>query len=176
MPRRNKIKQLPQEVRDEIHRLIDEEWTFDDIVAHLKTLHVDVSRSGVHRYTQEYKQLSAELRSTREAAEQLARDLGAVETDDSARLLIELLQTIMFKAGSSIARGESALDASDILALARGLDHLSRAKGKTIDIERRARDEATAAAAETAATAMSAAGLSQEVVDQIKAQVLGRAA
>lgn len=177
MGRSSKIKRLPPEIRQTINEKLDAGWTLDDIVAHLKTLDVDVSRSGVHRYSQHYEEVAAQLRTTRAAAEALARDLGAVATDDASRLLIELLQSLMFKtAGAMSSPDTPSVGTKDLHDLAKAFDHLARAKGKTVDIEKAARLAANAAAAETAAKAVAEAGLSAATVDAIKNKILGQAA
>lgn len=175
MGRRNKIRRLPPQIREEVDRLLDEAWTLDDIVAHLKTLKVDVSRSGLHRYSKEWADLRRELATTREASEQLARDIGATATDDGGRLLIETLRAIMLKTSMAMATSDGVMGMKDIHDLAKAFDHWARAKAKTIDIENAARAAANAAAAETAAKVVAQAGLSAATVQAIKSEILGQA-
>lgn len=177
MPKKNKIWRLPVEVRKEINAKLDAGWTLDQLCAHINALGAEVSRSGLGRYSQEYEDVSTQLRTTREAAEALARDLGVVETDDASRLMIELIQSLMFKAAGAMASPDSVTVAmKDLHDLAKGFDHLARAKAKTVDIEKAARAAANAAAADIAVKAVSEAGMSAETVEAIKAKILGQAA
>ena len=174
MGRVNHVLRLPKSVKDAINQKLSENWTLDQIIAHLRGLGVgDISRTGLHRYQQSHKEISDRLTATRAAATALARDLGAIETDDVSRLLLELLQNILYAASASAVGDNETVKPADIRNLTQALDHLAKARRNTIDIERRARVAIVKQIQEIVADTGKKQGLDDEVKAAIEAAIAG---
>ena len=186
MPRPSTIDQLPAEIRDEIGRLRGRGNTIDEIVAHLRTLEVGVSRSALGRHIKSMDAIGERLRQSRVVAETLVRELGDAPESRTARLNIELMHSAILDLHMRAAEGEDvdedgraalAGNPQGAMMLAKALDHLAKAKKSDADyvatVEKRATDRARTAAAGAAEQAGRARGLSADVVGSIKAAIFG---
>ena len=79
MGRKSTVKCLPEKVREEIGRLREKGRTLDEILAHLKTLRAQVSRSSLGRYTKNVDAIGEQVQERRALAEVLAERYGAGE-------------------------------------------------------------------------------------------------
>lgn len=178
MPSRSKIKTLPAPIRKELDRLLaGGAHTLDQIVAHLQKLGAPVSRSAVGRYSQEFEEVAAHIRESREIASAFARELGEVPEGDMGRVLIEIVHRLVFKAGVAKLRDGDAIDAIDAARLAKAIKDLAAGSKIGLDTEikirEQARKEALEKAAEAAQGAADQAGLTPEQWGLIRAQILG---
>lgn len=173
MGTRSSIRKLPEQLRAEVDRLLaDGRYTLTDVVEHLRTLGVHVSRSAVGRYAQDFEQIASDIRYTREMAIAIAGELEATPDRDSARLVIESLQALLLRARMQLARKEE-LDIGTLEKLARATKDLQSAWKSNVDTELKIRDrvlkEATAAV-ETVATEQ---GLSADMTANFRTALLG---
>lgn len=178
MPPKSKIKALPAPIRKELDRLLaGGAHTLDQIVAHLQKLGAPVSRSAVGRYSQEFEEVAAHIRESREIASAFARELGEVPEGDMGRVLIEIVHRLVFKAGVAKLRDGDAIDAIDAARLAKAIKDLAAGSKIGLDTEikirEQARKEALEKAAEAAQGAADQAGLTPEQWGLIRAQILG---
>jgi hypothetical protein len=162
MPRQSTIKKLPPEIRDKIGALLDQGRTLDEIVEHLSTLAVDVSRSALGRYKQSLDKVSERIRRSREIAEAMVRNYGDAPESKTARLNIELLHGIMLDMMSQLPDGTETEEGDDenaqsvlltlsprgAMEMAKAMDHLARASKQDADLITKLREEARAEAAE----------------------------
>ena len=161
MPRQSTIKKLPPEIRDTIGQLLDAGHTLDEIVAHLSTLGVDVSRSALGRHKLTLDKVSERIRRSREIAEAMVRNFGDAPESKTARLNIELMHGIILDILSQLPDGVESADAGedeggvplmlafsprDAMELAKGLDHLARASKQDADLLAKLKEEARAEA------------------------------
>ncbi len=109
--RRSSISRLPAKIREQINRLIRDGAMIDEIVAHLKTLDVQVSRSAVGRFKQSAEATMRRYREAQEIAEVWVRELGERPQGDIGRLVAEALRTATFGA---LARIEAAAEAGTV--------------------------------------------------------------
>lgn len=177
MPPRSKVKQLPAEIREAIHKLLDGGQTLDAIVEHLNSLGAQVSRSALGRYSQEYQEVAAKLREAREITSTFAAQLQDMP-NDMGRVTTELLQTLVFKVLMKQAKGEDPdVSAGELMFLAKAIKDMASASKTSADMEMkirdRAREEALRDAAKAVDTAAKEKGLSAETVQTIKAKILG---
>ena len=70
------MKRLPEKVREEIGRLREKGRTLDEILAHLKTLGAQVSRSSLGRYTKDVDVIGKRIQEIRALVEVLAEVLA----------------------------------------------------------------------------------------------------
>jgi hypothetical protein len=178
MPRKSTVKALPASIRKELDRLLTEgAHTLDQIVAHLRQLGAPVSRSAVGRYSQDFEEVAAHIRESREIASSFARELGEVPDGDMGRVLIEIVHRLVFKASLAKLRDGDAIDAVDAARLAKAIKDLAAGSKIGVDTEikirEQARKEALAKAAEAAQGAADQAGLTPEQWGLIRAQILG---
>ena len=184
--RPSSIDRLPKEVREEIGRLRDRGRTIDEIMAHLRQLDVEVSRSALGRHVKDLARMGERLRRSRAMAEGLARELGETPGDQMARLNIELLHSFLNdalalaedaedEAGQKIAG--ALRDPKGAALFAEAVERLTKASRHNQEfvtrIEARATERERKAAAGRAAEAAKARGMSADTAEWIKAQVLG---
>lgn len=187
MARPSSIDKLPGEVRDAIGRLREQGRTLDEILAHLKQLDVEVSRSALGRHVKSMEKVGERIRRSRAIAEALVRPLGEADEGKTTRLNIELVQgailDVLMRSAEAqdteAAEGEEngSLDAMGTMLLAKGLEHLTKAQRHDVEliqkIEERAAAKAKREAAQAVETAAREKGLSRETVAAIKASVFG---
>jgi hypothetical protein len=175
--RPSSIDRLPAEIREAIGRLREHGKSLDEILDHLRTLEIDVSRSALGRHVKGMAAMGERLRRSRAMAEGLARQLGETPGDKMARLNIELLHSIVNDLLAA-ADGEegSILVAKDAGVLATAIERLTKAARQDQDfvlkLETRVKDEA----ARTVAAAGRDQGLTEETISAITSRILGIAA
>jgi len=189
MPRQSSIKKLPPEIRDKIGALLDQGRTLTEIVTHLSSLDVQVSRSALGRYKQHIDKVSERIRRSREIAEAIVRNQGDAPESKTARLNIELLHGVLndmlmqvptpeeAEAAEKDGDGEAAammltLSPRGAMELAKAVDHLSRASKQDADLITKMRDEARAEAANAAEKVGRKEGLSEKAITEIRS-ILG---
>jgi hypothetical protein len=182
MTRPSSIDRLEAPLREEIGRLrIDKGYTIDQILAHLKTMEVVVSRSAMGRHIQKLETIGARLKESRAVAEALVQRFGEKTDDKLARLNVEMMHGIVMDVISKAdeAGTGALLDPEQVMFMARALRELAAAS-KT-DTDRMMNAAKLKASQETAAKAAAAVetaaktqkGLSKETVEAIKHAVLG---
>ena len=183
MGRQSSLKTLPKEILDEVNRLlVDDNWSIDDVVAHLNEAGFDKSRSAVGRHRKNIFDVAGKLRQSRETAQALIREIGPAATEGkTGRLLIEILQKLVFD--HLLAKvdddgdGDGKSTPKDFMTLARALKDMAFAQKTDTDREVKIRDLAAKAmrkkAAEVGGASARKAGLTKKTVDDIKSAILG---
>lgn len=179
MARKSKIDRLPAEVKEAIGRLRRDGRTIDEILAKLRELDVDVSRSGLGRHIQGLDAIAAEIERSRGIAEALVDRFGDAPESRTARLNVELMHAQVTKLLVPDADGNVSMDAQGAYFLSTSLARLAQAAKFDTDREIKARERVAKETAEKAADAAAGAakegGLSEETVQLIRARILGMA-
>jgi hypothetical protein len=182
MPRASTIDKLPPEIREAIGRLREHGKTIDEILDHLRTMEIDVSRSALGRHVQGMAAMGERLRRSRAMAEGLARQLGETPGDKMARVNIELLHSflndMLAAADEEGSEAQLALrDPKAAAAAAAAIERLTKASRHNLEfvgkIEERARDAARKGAADAVDNVGRAKGLSADTLAAIKAEIFG---
>jgi len=180
MARKSTVKTLPAQIRAEVDRLLaDGRYTLDDVVTHLRKLGADVSRSALGRYSQEFEEVAAKMRESRELASAFAKELGEIPNNDMGRTLVELLHTLVFRVLKQRTREaeDKPIKAMDLMLLGKAIKESVGSTKLSAELEMKIRDRvATETAKKAAGAAEDAAreqGLSAETVEAIKARILG---
>lgn len=186
MPRPSTVDKLPPEIRQAIGRLREHGKTIDEILDHLRTMEIDISRSALGRHVKGMAAMGERLRRSRVMAESLARELGETPGDKMARVNIELLHSFLNDAFAAAEDGETeeGQAAAKMLSSPKGaalfataIARLQKASRDNIEhverIEKRAAEKARRDAAERGAEAAKRKGVSAEMAEFIKAEILG---
>ncbi len=182
----------------------DRRFGLDDLVAHLNALATgerslvpkelaetavaiapdDVpSRSSLHRHLLKARKMADKMRQSRMVAEVLASELGDASEDKLARANFELLHSAVneiFMAAAQAEDGESedgppiTLDPKAAMMLAKALHDVEGAKKTHLDLRAQIRKEVQTEAAKAAEAVAKKAGLSADLLDQLKAGILGK--
>lgn len=170
MGRQSVIKKLDPRIREAVDAAIREgRATIDDIVALIRALGGDASKSAVGRYKQ---QAEAQFQRYREAQEVAKVWIGKLQADpegDVGRLLAEMLRTTAFQTLGDM----EAATPGDLMFLAKALKDLASADKLTAERILVVRREAAKEAAEKATTVAKAKGLSAETVAELRKEILG---
>ena len=176
MGRRSTVAVLPQEVVEEINRLIRDGCTIDEILRALSPLGVeDVSRSAMGRYVKSARESMEKYRQAQTVAKLWIDKLEAEPQGDVARLLPEMLRVVAFQTVSTMGEAEAPTSAMEVMLMAKALKDIAGTTKTNIDVElklRTMRAEVKAAAKEVEST-MRQAGLSDELVTSIRSRILG---
>lgn len=175
------IDRLPEEIRAEVGRLRLQGRTINEILSHLKTLDVDVSRSALGRHVKRLAAGRERMRHSREMATALVSQFGDQDDNKLARLNLELMhgvvmQTIM--ATSEDEDGEAqpvTFSPEDARFLADALAKLATAEKTNADRTLKMKAEAAkeAAAAVDRVAKREGGGLTADTVAAIKREILG---
>lgn len=157
-------------IRKAVDEAIQRGCTIDAITAMLDEMGQAIGRSSVGRYASKYAALAARQRDIRAAADAFASEFGDPE-DNQTRLMVQAVTSLITERIIGTSEGEgSVLDLRLLAAAAK--DAIGAAK---LDDDRRRiiRKEAFAEAAKTVESAGKAAGASDEVLNKIKASLMG---
>jgi hypothetical protein len=186
MARPSSISRLPPEIRETIGRLREHGRTLDEILDHLRTLEIGVSRSALGRHVKGMEAMGERLRRSRAMAEGLARQLGDTPGDKMARVNIELLHSFLNDALAA-ADDDETEDGQEAAALVRSpkgaalfataIERLTKAARAnaafTEQLEKRAAERAAKNAVEAVERAGRAAGLDPATLTRIRQEVYG---
>lgn len=195
MPRQSTIRRLPPEIRELIGQLLDQGRTLDEVLAKLRELGAEVSRSALGRYSKSLDQVGERLRRSRAVAEALVSKLGQAPESKLTRLNVELMHNVIMDLVMSVAEAQDAepgedgeapkvaLDPMGAMLLAKSLDHLARASKADAEligkIKEQARKEAEAKLELSVSEAGKAATREKlspaEVLERVKAIYRGEA-
>lgn len=181
MSRKSSIATLPTAIRTELDRLLkDDRFTLEQVVAHLKGLGAQVSRSAVGRYHKRFEESGKKIREAREVAAVWAERLGSEPQGDIGKVVMEMLRTLAFDATMQLGEGgdgdaEVQLSGKEIGALALAMQRLEAAGTLSLKREQALRRAAAeeAASAVDAVVAEKSVGLTDEAAEEIKRRILG---
>lgn len=178
MARRSTIDRLPAELREEIGKLRRDGCTIDEIIERLRQAPAgaQISRSALGRHVQNLDKYEELLGQSRALAEQLVDRLGDAPESKTARFNIEMMQALATRMMVTEA-GPASFDAEEMMFLARMLKDLASAKKLDIEAIERAEARATERAKKDAAASVDRVGkergLSAEIIQAIRANILG---
>lgn len=182
MPPRSSFDRLPAEVRAEFDRILaDPAFTLDEFVEYAHQAGHPVSRSAAGRRAQRLDVVVDRLRRSREMAEGMFDRVGEGKENRLVQANIDLLHTALFELQTAAEDGDEAVAPTQVLQIAKTLDHLAKASKTNADMILRLRREVAAEAAKKidAATKSAAAagekGLSKERIDQLRRDLAGMA-
>ena len=177
--RPSSIDVLKDEVKTAIGRLRIQGRTIDEILAHLKTLDVDVSRSALGRHVKTLAEVSERLKMSRDMATALATRFGDEPDNRLANLNLELMHDIILKLVTATSANEDGdavpvvFDPKDASNLARALKDLATAQKTDADRTIKMQEQVKAQAVTAVEKVGKAKGLSAQTVADIRAAVLG---
>lgn len=179
MAAKSKIDDLDPAIRAEVLDAIKRGRTIDEIVALIRGMGGDASRSSVGRYTKSFAELAKQQRDMRSVAEAFGREFGDAD-DHQGRMMVQLLTSTITRSIMPIAAGGDDIEELGGLELSRLAKAVKDATSASkIDIEREAkiRDEAAkrerARAASVIMAEGRAAGASEASLERIKSKLLG---
>lgn len=171
MPRRSKVEQLPSEIKAWLDQaLVQNNFSqYELLSAELAQRGCAISKTGLHRYGQNFEE---RLKTLRLVTEQARAVVQASPDDDGAvnDALVRLTQEKMFGILMEINVDP---DSVDLAKLARAVAELGKASVAQKRWQAEARKTALADAAKEAGIAAKSAGLTEDAVEQIKRRILG---
>jgi hypothetical protein len=176
---RSTIEQDPA-IRAAVDQALSQGATLDDIVARVREIGADVSRSAVGRYAQDYRKIADRQRDMRAVAQSFGQEFGEAG-DRQSRLMIQLATTIITRAAMPIAAGDDVeMTTKELMEFGKAVQSVTSATKIDADRDARVREEARKQAKLDAADAADSAGrsmgASEETLRRIKASILGIAA
>lgn len=177
--RPSSIDQLPEEVRAAIGKLRLQGRTIDEILAHLLTLDVEVSRSALGRHVQKLASIGERMKLSRDMATALVDRFGDEPDNRLARLNIEMMHSLVLDvmtAQTLNAEGDVMpvqLDPEQVMFLARSLQSLSSAQKTDTDRILRMRQEVAKEAAKAVEEVATAEGWGVETKKRLWDAVVG---
>lgn len=171
MPRRSKVEQLPPEVKSWLDRsLVQSNFSgYELLSGELQKRGCEISKTGLHRYGQNFEERLKTLRMVTEQARavvQAAPDEDGAVNDALVRLTQEKLFDIMLKINVDPSK-------VDLSKMARAVAELGKASVAQKRWQIEARKSALAEAANEAGIAAKSVGLTDDAVEQIKRRILG---
>jgi hypothetical protein len=171
MPRRSKVEQLPPEIKAWLDQaLVQNNFSqYELLSAELKKRGCEISKTGLHRYGQDFEE---RLKTLRLVTEQARAVVQASPDEDGAvnDALVRLTQEKMFGILMEINVDP---DSVDLAKLARAVAELGKASVAQKRWQMEARKSALAEAAKEAGIAAKSVGLTDDAVEQIKRRILG---
>lgn len=173
MARRSSIDRLDPAIREQIGKLRDKGFTIDEILAKLKELSVEVSRSALGRHCKQLEEVAGSIRQSRIVAEALAKNFGDEGENKVSQVNIELMHSLLLKMMVS-PEGESiTMDSKDAFFMASSLQKLVQASKQNIDNVLQIRREFAEKAVVALDKAGKKKGISEENLSFIKKEIFG---
>jgi hypothetical protein len=170
------IALLDPAIKAEVDRAIREDRaTIADIVALIKGMGADASKSAVGRYKQSAEKQMETYRQAQEVAKVWVQQIGDAPEGDVGRLVVELVRMLAFRSVSAMGDAEEPLGPEDLMFLSKAMKDLASADKTAVDreINRQALQRQVKAAAESVTKVAKQNGLTAEAVQTIRAQILG---
>ena len=171
--RPSSITQLDPRVKEAVDAAVrDGRLTIDDIVRLIEDQGGEASRSAVGRYVKNARERMEDYRQAQQIAAVWVDKLGKEPDGDIGRMLLEMLRVVAFK---SIGDIESA-SPEDLMFLGKALKDIAGADKLVVDREINLRKLIAVRAAEVAASVVKTvkkAGLSDDTINVIRAEILG---
>lgn len=171
--RKSSIDLLDPRIQAEVNSAIkDGRATIDEIVAMIKALGGEASRSAVGRYVRSQNVRLEKYREAQEVAKVWVDKLGSEPDGDVAKLLLEMLRVVSFQTISNMDEA----DPQSIFFLAQSIKNIAQADKLHVDREAAVRKliaTQVAKAAEDVTKTARKAGMSDETVDLIRSKILG---
>lgn len=176
MAKRSSITTLDPAIREVVDKLIREgRASIDEIVAHLRLLGAEVSRSAVGRYRQ---RAEVQMQRFREAQEISKVWIGRLQDDpqgDVGRLLSEMLKTVAFEVVGDLGEDSQQASPKDVMLLSSALKNIGQFEKQNLERELRVRKEVAAEAAEKVGSVGKRLNVSPEALATIRREVYGLA-
>jgi hypothetical protein len=182
MPKRSKIEQQPADIRKEVDALVtNPALRLEDIVAALKKLNIDLSKSSVHRYQEKIEVVGERIRRSREVASALVERFGDAPEDKQLALNIQFVHSAIMDLMATTDEDGAPITLSpkNAMELSKALNELARASKTDADRLLKLRKDLAEKTIDETDKALKAAkqpGLTKELRDQIRTSVLGKAA
>lgn len=185
MARPSRIDRMDPEIREIIGRLRQHGKTIDEILDHLRTMEIEVSRSALGRHVQSLEKVGERMRRSRAIADALARQIGDTSESKLTSLNIELLHGFVFDfLASAEDEGEEGAGAKALLRdpmamklFSEAVERLTKASRHNADfvdqVEKRAAAKAKTEAAKAVDAVAKEKGLTTELIAAIKQSILG---
>lgn len=175
MPPRSTVKSLPPEIKAEIDRLLVlDNFTIDQLVAHLAKFGQELSRSAVGRYSKNYKQVAAKMKEYKEMATAFANELGTEVESDAHQVIVQMLHTMLMRTGmAELDSDKPTFAPKDLMLLSASIKNLMGSVKDRQAIQEKARALAFTEAADAVDTVASKGGITKETVRAIKDKILG---
>ncbi len=180
MPKRNKVFDLPQAVREELNeKLVNTGFQgYSSLADWLAERGYNVSRSSVHRYGQdlqeEFEEAMGDVRKTTELARAMASE-GADESghliDATARIVQD--QLLRISIAMRKAEHEPEVAAKHLSSVTRALADIGRVSLSQKKWAKELRQETLKEAADAAEQSLAGQGMSRDAIDSIKRDILG---
>jgi hypothetical protein len=175
------IDKLPEEIRAEVGRLRIQGRTIDEILAHLKGMDLDVSRSALGRHVKRMTTARERMKHSREMATALVSQFGDQPDNQLARLNLELMHGVVMQTIMATAEDEDGeaqpvtFSPEDARFLADALSKLASAEKTNVERTLKLKMEAAkeAAAAVDRVAKAGATGMTKDTIDAIKREILG---
>lgn len=180
MPPRNKVFDLPQEVREQLNeKLVSSGFQgYEALAGWLGERGYNVSKSSVHRYGQdlqeEFEEAMGDVRKTTELARAMASD-GEDESGHLIDATARIVQDQLLRISIAMRKAEEdpAKAAKQLGSVTKALADIGRVSLSQKKWAKELRVEVAREAAEKAETSMATQGMSRDAIDAIKRDILG---
>lgn len=181
--RPSSIDILPEEVKAAIGKLRLQGRTIDEILAHLTTLDVEVSRSALGRHVQKLAAIGERMKLSRDMATALVTRFGEEPDNRLARLNLEMMHSLVLDVMTAQQVNEETgevtpvqLDAEQVMFLSRSLQSLASAQKTDQERYLKAKLEAAKEAAKAVGAAATQLGVGKDMRQALMDAALGVAA
>jgi hypothetical protein len=177
------IDRLPEPVRERIAQLRRAGRTIDEILDHLKTLDVEVSRSALGRHVKTFAEVADEMRRANAMSKFIIDEFGEETDERVGRANMRILQGALMQLLTERPLDEEgqaiSLDPEEAKSISLSLQRLISAQRMDADRQMKIRAQAKAEAKEEAAKAVETVakrtpgGLTKDTVQAIRREILG---
>lgn len=178
MGSKSSIHILAPELKEAVDAALAEgRATIADIVAMIRSMGGEVSKSAVGRYKQNFEESLTRYREAQDVAGRWIAQFKADPESDVGRLLAEMAKTLAFQTMAAAGQDDQPVDMLELARLARAVKALTDTDRVKAELEAKVRAEATRATATRAADAVEragrAAGIDPDALRRIREEVYG---
>lgn len=179
---KSSIKRLPPEQRAEFERVLREDkMTLDEILAHMRATFpgepaAEVSRSAVHRYSQQFSEMTQRMRDIQAMADTVVGELGENIGQKSGELLSQAIITLATNAALN-AHGREDVSVDEIRKLAVAAKNAMDSRRMDVNVRKAIREEARAQLLQEQTQKLDkvvkSGGLSADAAKELRDKILG---
>lgn len=172
---KSSVERLPKELQQLVNDLIKDGYTIREMVDKLRELGANISKSSMGRYAKHAHESMQKYKEAQEIAKVWVDDLEKKPNGDVSALLKEMLKTVAFSTMASMSEKETGAKPGEIMALSIALKNLSSTEKEAFNIAllRKKIQEQAQQVADKVSSQAKKAGLSADVANQIRADILG---
>jgi hypothetical protein len=177
MGQRKKLERIDPAILEAVNGALARGATIDEVKLLIDGMGAEISRSALGEHAKQWREATRREREMQAFAKSMGAEFAEIGQDKKGQLLVQVAMTLASRLTLDTAQSDQVIDFKDMHFLARGIKDLMSAQKIDVERELKVREEVRRETTERAATevdkAAKSGGMSAEVANALKAQIMG---